>query len=106
LRELLGQLPGTVAYGCAPEPDEVQGAAIIIDPHCVVIDPPCHKPIGRALMRRVKKTRPKCAIVVVSNHLTDESMRCYADAGAEYFFNKSQQFEDVVRLVGRLGEDR
>src|SRR5688500_5142133 len=70
-------------------------------PDVVVLD--LHLRIGNGLelLKDLKRERPGIRVIVLTNDATDQHRRSCTALGADYFFDKSTQFEAVVQVLAR-----
>ncbi|MEQ1858303.1 MAG: response regulator [Chthoniobacteraceae bacterium] len=82
---------GTIAAALAFLPAE--------PPDVVVLD--LHLPDGSGLdvLRAVKKSRPTCPVIVLTSFAMPETRDHCRSLGADYFFDKSREFERVVEVL-------
>ena len=50
----------------------------------------------------VRKTLPGIRAIILSNYSTPQHLKASADAGAEYFLDKSSDFERVAEILQRM----
>jgi DNA-binding NarL/FixJ family response regulator len=58
---------------------------------------------GIDVLTRVRKAMPAMKAIVMSNYVTPQHIKACADAGAEYFLDKSVDFERIPEILRRLG---
>jgi DNA-binding NarL/FixJ family response regulator len=64
---------------------------------------------GIDVLREIRRTLPSIRAIVMSNYVTPQFARASADAGAEYFLDKSQDFESIPGILremihGKIGQ--
>lgn len=59
---------------------------------------------GIDVLRRVKKTRPDISVIILTNHASPRYRTECERAGADYFFDKSSEFERLLDTVAALTE--
>ena len=57
---------------------------------------------GIDVLTEVKKGLPAMRAIVLSNYATPQHMKASADAGAEYFLDKSADFERIAEILEQL----
>lgn len=57
---------------------------------------------GIDVLNEVRKTLPAIRAIVLSNYATPQHLKASADAGAEYFLDKSQDFERITEILERM----
>ena len=74
-------------------------------PQVVILDLEIPGGTGLEVLAVVKKERPKTTVIVLTNYaMCYVRTRCCL-AGADYFFDKSTEFERVVSVLESLKED-
>ncbi len=59
---------------------------------------------GIDVLRQVKRTHPATKVIMLTNHATERyRMECQR-AGADYFFDKSSEFEQLLDRVAAYGD--
>jgi DNA-binding NarL/FixJ family response regulator len=57
---------------------------------------------GIDVLSEVKKALPAMKAIVLSNYATPQHMKASADAGAEYFLDKSADFERITDILEQM----
>ena len=57
---------------------------------------------GIDVLAEVRKTMPAIRAIVMSNYTTPQHVKASADAGAEYFLDKSVDFERIPEILRRM----
>jgi DNA-binding NarL/FixJ family response regulator len=60
---------------------------------------------GIDVLAAVKKGLPAMRAIVLSNYATPQHMKASADAGAEYFLDKSAEFERISEILEQMKND-
>lgn len=60
---------------------------------------------GIDVLNEVRKTMPAIRAIVMSNYATPQHMKASADAGAEYFLDKTSDFERIPEILERMRAD-
>ena len=60
---------------------------------------------GIDVLAEVKKGLPAMRAIVLSNYATPQHMKASADAGAEYFLDKSADFERLAGILEQMKRD-
>jgi CheY-like chemotaxis protein len=61
---------------------------------------------GLAIVASLKALEPAPLVIVMTSHPTDHHRRTSLGVGADYFFDKSHEFERAVQVLGRLTSKR
>lgn len=57
---------------------------------------------GIDVLNTVKKTLPAMRAIVLSNYVSPQHLKASADAGAEFFLDKSSDFERIPEILSRM----
>jgi DNA-binding NarL/FixJ family response regulator len=60
---------------------------------------------GIDALAEAKRRMPQLVGIVMSNYATPQHVKASADAGAEYFLDKSADFERITEILSAIGED-
>lgn len=60
---------------------------------------------GIDVLAEVKKGLPAMRAIVMSNYATPQHMKASADAGAEYFLDKSADFERIAEILTQMKDE-
>lgn len=58
---------------------------------------------GIDVLRKVKQVHPTTKVIMLTNHATERYRRECQKAGADYFFDKSSEFEQLLDRVAAYG---
>lgn len=102
LKQLLAGIQGAEIIAESGQPE--RGTALVrkLKPDVVVIDVQLRNGRGIELVQEMRRIRTAPRIIVLTNDSYPEIRnRCLA-AGADYFFDKSTEYEDMVELLSTL----
>jgi DNA-binding NarL/FixJ family response regulator len=78
-------------------------------PDVVLLDLPSPKGDGLEMLQRLKKAQPAPAVIIMTDDLHPLVHQKYLEAGADFLFDKSTEFEHVVpalkQLIQQAGND-
>ena len=109
LLELVRQVEGAEVVGDAPSFDKAVAGITRTCPDVAILDIKLADGNGSGIdvLNRVRPALPAMKAIVMSNFATPQHMKASADAGAEYFLDKSAEFERItVILEEMMGADR
>ncbi len=84
------------------EASDAEAAFEVLTSTCIdviVLDMRLGKTSGLDMIQRIKALLPKSTIVVLTNHANPALQRKCLERGADYFFDKSRQFQAAVDVV-------
>lgn len=100
LQEVLGQIAGVELVGTVAD----EGSAVAMtrdgDIHVLILDLQLRHGTGFGVLRSLGDDRP--AVIVFTNYALPEYRRRAEQLGAEYFLNKSLEFERLPELIRTL----
>lgn len=102
LREALSDVRGVEIAGEAA--DAVQGVRMAreLAPRLVILD--IHMPGGSGIdvLHRIKEFAPGTVVVMFTNYSGEQYRKICMSAGADYFCDKSKEYETVARICRDL----
>jgi DNA-binding NarL/FixJ family response regulator len=101
---LLEHIPGVELVGHAADVPEAVQRLLQTTPDALVLD--LHMPGGTGLdvLRAIRPVRPGIHVLVFTNYPQDEYRRECLTAGAEYFLDKSTEFEKIPSILRELAQ--
>lgn len=102
LKRLLADLPDVHVIGEAGEVNTALDAILEQRPDVVLLDIHLFNGNGISVLQRLKKERPPPAVIVLTNYPYPQYRQACLDAGADYFFVKSSEFDRVVPALEQL----
>jgi DNA-binding NarL/FixJ family response regulator len=106
LREALSDVGGVEIAGEAADAVEGVRLAREIAPRLVILD--IHMPGGSGIdvLHRIKEHAPGTIVVMFTNFSGEQYRKTCMSAGADYFCDKSMEYETVARICRDLQEQR
>ena len=102
LASLLTPIEGITIAGRAHDvPDAIESIRRL-KPDAVILDIQMPGGSGFDVLQQVKKDEPAPIVVMMTNYPFPQYRKKYLEAGADYFFDKSTEFNKVVGLFDRL----
>jgi DNA-binding NarL/FixJ family response regulator len=99
IRQLLSGVQGLEVTAEAQRTERGVALAKRLRPDVVIVDVHLRAGRGIELLREMKRARPTPRIIVLTNEAYPEIRnRCLA-AGADYFFDKSTEYEQMVNVL-------
>jgi DNA-binding NarL/FixJ family response regulator len=99
LVELLGEIEGVCVVGEAETPGDAVTGIQQTKPHCVVLDYQLIGGTGVDVLRAVRPASPEIGFVVLTNHPNAQYRRVCMEAGADWFLDKSTEFDKIKEVV-------
>ncbi len=105
LARLLKELDKIELAGVAADGNSALWLARTLAPDVVVLDLNLPGPSGIEVLWRLKMLSPAPIVMVLTNHATLDYRRACLDRGADFFFDKSKEFDRMIDQLGRLRDD-
>jgi len=104
LVELIRDVKDVEVVGEAATYDTAVAGIINTRPDVAVLDIKLANENGSGIdaLIEVRKTLPGIRAIILSNYSTPQHLKASADAGAEYFLDKSSDFERVAEILQRM----
>ena len=103
---LLRSLPGVKITGQADSASEAIEAITAARPDVVVLDLKLRVGNGFQVLTAIKQQMPGISVVVLTNHATPEYHRKCIEAGAEYFLDKTNEFQQISTILEKYNSGR
>jgi DNA-binding NarL/FixJ family response regulator len=102
LSSLLGELEGVEIVGQAEDAAQAKNLARELRPDIAILDIRMREGNGVDVLRDIKRGNPASSVIMLTNFVDSESRRICLDQGADYFFDKSIEFEKLVEVLRRM----
>jgi two-component system response regulator DevR len=105
LLQLLQRLDGVEVIGEADNAVDAVSRIVAAAPDVVVLDIKLKKGDGIDVLKRIKRSLPGVMVIMLTNYATSEYRSVCMEAGAEYFLDKTNEFETLCAILYRLRND-
>ena len=102
LKRLLAELEEVQVIGEAGEVQQATDAILEQKPDVVLLDIHLFNGNGIDVLRRLKKEKPAPAVIILTNYPYPQYRQKCIEAGADFFFVKSTEFDQVVPALKQL----
>lgn len=106
LVELVEEVEGTRVVGEAETPEETLEGVLATRPDCLVLDLHLRGGTGFKVLRQMQTLQCEPVVVVLTNHPEPAYRAACLASGAEWFFDKSREFEKVRAVVAGIAAVR
>ena len=104
---LLSGLEGVSVLGCAQELEKVFLLIRRVKPDILLLDLQAMNGHGQRLFKEIRSAQPELTLVVLSAFKMPEVREAYLKAGADFFFEKITQLDELVEMLAtRVKEHR
>jgi DNA-binding NarL/FixJ family response regulator len=98
---MISELGGTALAGAVDEPRETVKAIRRMHPNAVMPDIRMPRMSGIKLLKEIKRDQRAPVVIILTTYLAGQYRRPAVKAGADYFLNKSTEFEKMKRGSGK-----
>ncbi|HEY3290758.1 MAG TPA: response regulator [Anaerolineae bacterium] len=102
LSAMLAELGWVEVVGRSTDADEAIAAFKTYRPDVVVVDIRLASSSGLDVVNYIQKCASKVIVIVLTNYPDARYRQLYLDAGADYFFDKSCEFDRVPAVLESL----
>jgi DNA-binding NarL/FixJ family response regulator len=102
LVDLLKAVDGVRVVGVADNPNAAIEGIVATRPNCVVLDFQLAGGTAIDVLRGARPQFPNMVVIVLTNYPSPGYRRASINAGANWFLDKSTQFEEVRTIVAGL----
>ena len=96
---LISELPGINVVGKAGNSIEAMKLVRKASPDLVIVDIGMPGENGFEVLKKIKKKKPETKVIIFTNYTDDQYKSESLKAGADYFFNKSDDVEDLLSAI-------
>ena len=105
LISLLTDLRGIEVIGQAEDAIEARSMAEKLRPDVAILDLRMPKGSGADVLSVIKKLKPTPKVIMLTNYPHPENRKKCMDGGADYFFDKSTEFQRLVPILRDMLHD-
>jgi len=105
LTSLLTDLHGIEVVGQAEDVMEARNLVEKLRPDVAILDLRMPKGSGADVLYDIKKLHPTPKVIMLTNYPHPENKKKCIDGGADYFFDKSTEFQRVVSVLRDMLRD-
>jgi len=102
LIEMLSELEEVEIVGGTGDPREALAAIREMVPDTVILDIRLPGKSGVEVLRDLKKEKPSPMVIILTNFPYPQYRKECTEAGADYFFNKSTEFNKIANVLTGL----
>ncbi len=102
LVDMLSEIEGIEIIGQAQESLEAIESIQKLNPHVVILDIRMPQWNGIKVLEEIKKNLQSPKVIIFTNYPYPQYRKKYMDAGADFIFNKSTEFEKLIDTVKYL----
>ncbi|HEY6864004.1 MAG TPA: response regulator transcription factor [Burkholderiales bacterium] len=104
LAYLLGDVEGVEIVGQAEDAVEGSNLAEALKPDVAILDVRMPRGSGLDVLRSIKSHHPSATVIILTNFVDPEARQLCLARGADYFFDKSIEFDKAVDVLRGLAQ--
>ncbi len=105
LAYLLDDVRGVEIDGQAEDAVEGSSLAEALKPDVAILDVRMPRGSGVDVLRSIKRDNPAATVIMLTNFVDPEARQLCLALGADYFFDKSIEFEKAVQVLRDLSHE-
>ena len=97
---MISTIKGVEICGVAGEPKEAINGIRECQPDSVILDLKLYGGSGLDVLQKIKNEKPETKVIILTNYPEPQYMKKCMDLGADYFFDKSEDFDKILYVIG------
>jgi DNA-binding NarL/FixJ family response regulator len=102
LADLLKEVPGVQLVGRAEDAPEAVHSIVKMNPDAVILDLQMPGGSGLEVLRAIRQSHPSVWVLICTNYPYPQYREECIAAGADYFLDKSAEFEKIPKILRDL----
>lgn len=103
---VISETPGVELAGQARDTTAATRSILKLRPDVVILDVRMPPGSGVDVLQTIKRLGPPPKVIVLTNYPYPQYRKRCMDAGADYFLDKSADFEELEPLLKRIAKER
>ena len=99
---MISEHPGIEIIGQAKNAPEGIKSILELKPDMVILDIRMPGGNGIEVLNKIKKIKPAPTIIILTNYPYPQYRKKCMEAGADYFFDKSTEFNKIIEVINKL----
>jgi DNA-binding NarL/FixJ family response regulator len=99
---MLAGMSGVEVVGHSDSASDAVAGILAARPEVVVLDIKLKASSGIEVLRTIKRRMAAVAVIMLTNYATEEYRKKCLEAGAEYFLDKTNEFEQLFPIIDQL----
>jgi DNA-binding NarL/FixJ family response regulator len=101
LYEMLSDVDNVQVIGQAGNAEQALDDIRVLKPDTVLLDIRLPGKNGIQLLGKIKERQPEITVIIMTNYDYSQYRHKSFQAGADYFFNKTREFESIIQVLKR-----
>lgn len=102
LGDLLSEIDGVTVVGKPDTADQAIAYLEASEPDAIILDLHLRQGTGFEVLERIRELDRQPLVIILTNYPLPQYRELSLSRGADFFFDKSTQFDEVVKVVERL----
>ena len=102
---MVSEIPGTEIAGEAKNAVKALNSIQKLGPDAVILDIRMPGGNGFDVLEKIKKNKSAPLVIMLTNYPFPQYRKKCMDAGADFFFDKSAEFPEVINVLKKLSEE-
>jgi DNA-binding NarL/FixJ family response regulator len=102
LLDMLSDVEAVKIIGATGDPEEALAEIRTLNPHAVILDIRMPGKSGIEVLREIKKEEHSPVVIILTNYPYPQYKKECTEAGADYFLNKSTEFNEIAIVLKGL----
>jgi len=99
---MISELPGIEVIGQAESAEKAINSIRILKPDVTILDIRMPGGDGIEVLKNIKKDKSAPLIIILTDDLYPQYRKKCLDSGADYFFDKSTEFQKVIGVLKKF----
>lgn len=104
LKTMLSEIAGVEIVGEAEDKMEAIASNERLHPDVVILDIRLPRGDGIEVLQHIKRDTPSVIVIMLTNYPYPQYRQKCMEAGADFFFDKSTEFDKVIAVLQRLSQ--
>jgi DNA-binding NarL/FixJ family response regulator len=102
LTQLVSELDQVEVVGEAETGAQAIESIVRLEPDVVILDIRMPQPNGIGVLEAIKRANPNIVVIMLTNYPYPQHQKRCANAGADFFLDKSGQFDEIPEILTEL----
>ena len=102
LTNILSEIKDIKILGNTHDASKAAGIVKKLNPDVVILDIHLYGGNGIDVLKQIKKEKPSTVVIILTNYPEEDYRKVCLEEGADYFLDKSIDFEKVIDICKRL----
>ncbi len=105
LVSMISELPGVTTIGQAQDSSQALSSVQKLNPDVVILDIRLSEGNGIEILQRIKKKNAAPVTIMFTNYTYPQYRKKCEETGADFFFDKSTEFNKITDVLKRISQE-